>query len=109
MSAEAGGEDDIGQILVGNVIFNRVNSKQFPNTVHDVIFQTKQFEPIINGAYDRAAPSGRTLDAVRRVLAGEDYSKGALYFRTVKGAAPECWHERALTPLFDHGSHRFYR
>jgi N-acetylmuramoyl-L-alanine amidase len=99
----------VGQILVGNVIMNRVKDSRFPNTVREVVYQPKQFEPVSNGALDRAEPDARTLEAVGRVMAGEDYSQGALYFRTIAGATPSCWHERALTRLFDHGGHRFYK
>lgn len=108
VQAEAGGEDHKGKVLVTNVIFNRVNNKGFQNTIKDVVFAPNQFEPTRNGAYERAVASQGTIKAVQEALSGVDYSGGALYFRTIKGATPDCWHETALTPLFDHGCHRFY-
>ena len=105
--AEARGEDDKGIILVVNVIMNRVNSPKFPNTIRDVIFQPRQFTPITNGAFDRATPDQCIKDAVHRALHGEDHSRGALFFRTIRGAEGS-WHETALTALFDYGAHRFY-
>jgi len=107
--AEARGEDDIGLILVINVIMNRVASPQFrdQNTIREVVFAPGQFSPISNGAFDRATPDQRIKDAVHRALRGEDHSQGALFFRMIQGAEGS-WHERALTPLFDHGTHRFY-
>jgi N-acetylmuramoyl-L-alanine amidase len=106
--AEARGEDDKGLILVVNVVMNRVKSRGFPNTIRDVVFQPRQFSPVGNGAFERAAPCDRIKNAVHRALRGEDFSQGALYFRGVRGA--ECsWHETALTALFDHGGHRFYK
>ena len=107
--AEARGEDEKGIVLVTNVIINRVNSPQFPNTIRDVIFQPNQFTPVINGAFERATPDERIRNAVHRALRGEDYSpQGALFFRAVRGAEGS-WHERTLTRLFDHGGHRFYK
>lgn len=49
VEAEAGGEDYTGKLLVANVIINRVQSDEFPNTVTEVIFQREkgitQFSP----------------------------------------------------------------
>jgi len=106
--AEAGGEDEMGQILVVNVILNRVNRKGFPNSIKDVVFQANAFEPTRNGAYERAAPSAATIAAVNKALQGVDHSKGATYFRSLRGISAQCWHEAKLTMLFDHGGHRFY-
>ncbi len=108
VQAEAGGEDAKGRTLVANVIMNRVRHKDFPGTVKDVVFQTGQFEPTRNGAYEKAVIAVSTREAVTAALKGTDYSQGATYFRTVKGATPDCWHERALKALFTHGGHRFY-
>jgi len=105
--AEARGEDDKGIILIVNVIMNRVKSPQFPNGIRDVIFAPNQFSPVKDGAFDRATPNERIKKAVNRALSGEDYSRGALFFRTIAGADGG-WHERSLTRLFDHGAHRFY-
>jgi len=48
--AEAKGEPYEGKLAVGNVIHNRVKSKQFPNSIRDVIFQKGQFQPVMNGS-----------------------------------------------------------
>ena len=37
--AEAGNQGEDGQWLVMSVIINRVNSSEFPNTIHEVIYQ----------------------------------------------------------------------
>ena len=57
---------------MGNVVLNRVASKQFPNTIYDVIFDTKyavQFEPTANGTVYNT-PSKDSISAAKRVLAG---------------------------------------
>lgn len=86
---------------------NRVNDKTFPNSIHDVVFQQNQFQPTRDGAYEKVNIAENTKIAVRKALK-ENYSKGALYFRTVKGSE-NSWHERALIFLFEHGGHRFYK
>ena len=106
--AEARGEDEKGQILVCNVIMNRVKDKGFPNTIYDVVFQKNQFQPTRDGAYEKVIITDLNRSAVNKALSGIDYSQRALYFRTIKGAEGG-WHEKSLTKLFDHGCHRFYK
>lgn len=52
--AEAGNQDLTGKRYVVDVVLNRVDSDEFPNTVEEVIFQEDQFSVIKNGAFDRA-------------------------------------------------------
>ena len=85
--AEARGEDEKGQILVANVILNRLESPYYPDTVEEVIFQPNQFEPTRNGMIEIAQPQEITKNAVRQVISGQDYSQGALFFRSVEGLA----------------------
>ena len=40
---EARGEEYSGQVAVGNVIFNRVNSSSFPDTVCEVVHQGRKY------------------------------------------------------------------
>ncbi|WWR17246.1 cell wall hydrolase [Lachnospiraceae bacterium JLR.KK008] len=114
VEAEAGGEDMNGRILVANVILNRVESQSFPNTIEGVVFQknngTFQFSPIRDGRYQNVKVSEETKEAVQRALLGEDYSKGALYFVSRKGAAPDKmrWFDNHLTRLFQYGGHEFF-
>lgn len=53
--AEAGDQDLMGKRYVVDVVLNRVDSNEFPDTIEDVIFQDNQFTVIKNGAFDRAA------------------------------------------------------
>ena len=82
ISAESKGENLRGQIAVGNVILNRVDSEEFPDTVKGVIFDRKdgvQFEPVSNlTVYDE--PSEQSVLAARLALAGADVAEGCLYF-----------------------------
>lgn len=110
VEAEAGDQDEIGKILVVNVIINRVNSDRFPNNIKSVIFQndgrTYQFEPVKNERIYDMNPTSSTKSCVDRALKGEDYSQGALFF-TMKTSS-RSWFNSSLTLLFVHGAHYFY-
>lgn len=111
VEAEAGGEDITGKMLVANVIMNRVQNGRFPNTVTEVVYQKNangkaQFSPTVNGRIDSVNVSQETVDAVERVLNGEDSSNGALYFRSVHSSGT--WHDNALRRVVEHGNHIFY-
>jgi len=111
---EARGEDLTGQIMVANVVLNRLACQTFPNTINDVIFAPGAFSPTQRPDFDNAQPSRRTLDAVQQALSGTDYSDGATYFHAINHLTPDVWHERAvrdgmLVHVKDHGNHRFYK
>ena len=53
VQAEAGGCDMKGKILVANVILNRVESDEFPDTITDVVYEKRQFSPVSNGSINR--------------------------------------------------------
>lgn len=114
VEAEAGGEDPEGKLLVANVVLNRVEDEQFPDTVKEVVFQKEngvsQFSPISNGSYYQVEISRETKEAVERALEGEDISKGALYFAARKYADENKmkWFDNHLCYLFKHGGHEFY-
>lgn len=111
VEAEAGDQSVKGRILVANVILNRIRSKEFPDTVREVVFAPRQFSPVSNGSYYRVKISDETREAVRRMLKGEDYSEGALYFmyRAGSTASNAAWFDRDLSRLFRYGCHEFFR
>lgn len=111
VEAEAGDQSVKGRILVANVVINRIKSKEFPDTVRGVVFESGQFSPVSNGSYYRVKISDKTKEAVRRMLKGADYSEGALYFmyRAGSTAANVAWFDRDLSRLFRYGCHEFFR
>lgn len=111
VEAEAGDQDIRGRRLVANVILNRVKSSEFPDTVRGVVFAGRQFSPVSNGSYYRVHISEKTKKAVDQALQGIDDSQGALYFMWRAGAdsSNASWFDRALTRLFRHGCHEFYK
>ena len=50
---EARNQSKVGMVAVGWVTMNRVNSKRYPNTICDVVWQRKQFSWTHDGLSDR--------------------------------------------------------
>ena len=110
VEAEAGCEDTEGRMLVANVVMNRVRNGYFPNTVTEVVYQTQngtaQFSPVSDGRINTVNVSQGTIDAVARVMKGEDISQGALFFRSVRSRSG--WFDQKLSRVLEHGNHIFY-
>lgn len=80
VEAEAGIEPFEGKIAVANVILNRVESDDFPNTIHDVIYEAGQFQPVRNGHINKV-PSEDSKEAVRKALSvNRSLGGNSLYF-----------------------------
>lgn len=81
---EAGNQSYEGQVAVGAVIMNRVNSSKFPNTIEEVIYQKGQFTPAQNGWLDEVRISesytDETLIAARDTLAGVNPIGNCMFF-----------------------------
>ena len=107
-------KDLIGKMLVANVILNRVEDEHFPDSINEVIFQANnvvtQFSPISDGRFYSVKVSNETVEAVNKVLQGEDNSQGALYFAARKSADKENmrWFDEELNWLFAYGGHEFF-
>ncbi len=69
--AEAGGECDEMQLLVANVVINRMRDRRFPSTLRGVIYQRGQYACV--GVLGRVKPSSRAVKNAKRVLAGERF------------------------------------
>jgi len=86
IEAESSGEPLHGKIAVGNVVLNRVNSKHYPNSIYDVIFDRKfgtQFQPVSNGTIYNT-PSSESVVASKKALRGENTAGECLYFLNPK-------------------------
>lgn len=70
--AEAGSDwcSDEMQLMVANVVINRVNDDRFPDSIHDVVYQKGQYSCISNGMLDKE-PNQRAIDNAKRILDGE--------------------------------------
>ncbi len=110
VEAETTGGDVMSKMMVAGVVLNRVNDDNFPDTIYDVVFQGSQFTPTRDGRFYSCTISDDSVEAVDRVLAGEDYSQGALYFVARSSADPSklSWFDSSLTWLCYYGGHDFY-
>ena len=79
ISGEARGEPYEGQVAVGAVILNRVNSSKFPNTLAGVIYQAGAFDSVKDGQINMEPTSG-ALKAAQDALSGWDPTGGCIYF-----------------------------
>lgn len=81
---EAGNQPYEGQVAVGAVVMNRINSSSYPNTMEEVIYQSGQFSPAMSGWLDRVrANQGYTeaaMQAAEDALAGSNPIGDCLYF-----------------------------
>ena len=95
-----------------SVVLNRAYSKDFPDSVYDVIFEKNsnglyQFSPVGNGRWDKVEPNEECYKAIELVeLSQYDFSQGALYF---EDCLSDSWHSRNLQLLFELDGMRFYK
>lgn len=109
ISAEASGESLLGQIAVGNVVLNRVESRQYPNTVYGVIFDRKggtQFSPVALGTIYKK-PTESSVVAAKICLEGYSISDGILFFMNPR-IATNNWISKNRPYAFSIGNHDFY-
>lgn len=110
INAESRGESLLGQIAVGNVVLNRVNSPLYPGTIWGVIFDKKygvQFSPIIDGSI-YAEPTYTAVLAAKICLEGFSLSNDALFFLYPR-ASTSSWIPRTREYAFSIGKHDFYK
>ena len=83
---EAGNQPYEGQVAVGAVVMNRVNSGSYPNTIRDVIYQSGQFGPAMTGWLDSVLSKGSYTDSAMQAaadaMAGSNPVGDCLYFGT---------------------------
>ena len=79
ISAEARGEPYTGQVAVGAVILNRVESPSFPNTIAGVVYQPGAFSCLDNGQFNKAVASS-AYRAAQDAINGWDPTNGAIYY-----------------------------
>lgn len=107
--SESRGEPLEGKIAVGNVVINRTKAAAFPDTIHDVIFDTKngtQFTPTKNGSIYNDSNEECIL-AAKLCLEGYEEVGGALYFLNVSKSTSG-WIVRNRTFVTKIGCHSFY-
>lgn len=77
---ESGNQPVAGQIAVGNVVLNRVESQRFPDSIKEVIFQPGQFSPAMNGVI-YGEPYEISVICAKLTLEGYNTVGDALFFQ----------------------------
>ena len=104
ISAESRGEPYIGQVAVGAVVLNRVESPSFPDSISGVVYQPGAFTAITDGQINQPiAESSRR--AAQEALNGSDPTGGALYYYNPDKTSNK-W-IRSRTVITSIGSHLF--
>ncbi len=113
MRAEAVGEGNLGMLMVGNVVINRVlaNCLTFTNvtTITDALYQANQFSGVDSPLFF-SNPTTSELNLADRILRGEYYypATNALWFYA-PSANESCkitWYDQDLAGRYK--SHCFY-
>ena len=79
VEAEAGNQGLMGKRLVVAVIYNRVESEKFPNTIQGVLTSPHQFSTVWNGSVDRVEVTDETRSAIQLEISQRS-DKEILYF-----------------------------
>lgn len=107
--AESGNQSLEGMLGVGDVVMNRVASGAFPNTVKEVIFDSRygvQFSPVETGSI-YSEPPEECVIAAKICLEGYDIVGGALYFVN-PDIGVSGWFRQTRTFVTSIGDHDFY-
>ncbi len=117
---EGGNQNIQTRILILYVVYNRINSESFPDTVHEVIYECHdgvyQFSPLCEGgSWYNTEPSDDSYEAVavfqEQLYNDINNSGGALYFEAfgTDAEAESSWHARNLQFLYKSQDTRFYK
>ena len=113
MRAEAVGEGNLGMLMVGNVLVNRVlaDCLTFKNidTITDALYQANQFSGVDSPLFF-GNPTTAELNLADRILRGEYYfpATNALWFYAPSGSeySKATWYDQDLAGRYK--SHCFY-
>lgn len=76
---EGRGEPFEGQVAIGAVVLNRVESEDFPDSISGVVYQTGAFDAVRDGQI-WLEPDETSYAAADEAIAGKDPTGGALYY-----------------------------
>jgi N-acetylmuramoyl-L-alanine amidase len=106
VTAEAKGEPYEGKVEVATVVLNRVEHEQYPDTIKEVIYEKRQFQPVDNGTINKPAIK-EAEKAVNEAIALEREGEGndSLNFYN-PDVVDSNWHE-SKTVTAEIGNHVF--
>ena len=107
--AEAESEPYAGKVAVATVVLNRLDNPGFPNTIHDVIYETYEgkyyaFSPVQNGQINKAADSA-SIKAVNEAVKYRGQGNNSLFFYNPKTSTSKWITSRTTTVVI--GNHTF--
>ncbi len=106
INGEARGEPYEGQVAVGAVILNRVNSPKFPNSISGVIYQQGAFTAVADGQINAPISEGSTVyKAAQDAINGWDPTGGCIYYFNPSTATSKWIWSRPIVKTI--GKHHF--
>jgi N-acetylmuramoyl-L-alanine amidase len=100
--AEAESEPYAGKVAVAEVVLNRVDSKKFPDTLKDVIYDKGQFQPVSNGEINKPA-NADSIEAVNEALKkNRNVGTKSMYFYNPKTSTSHWLDHRPTTAVIGH-------
>lgn len=113
MRAEALAEGELGMLMVGNVVVNRVLAKCLTfkniNTINDAVYQKNQFVGTGSSLF-QATPTTKEKDLAKRVLNGEYYhpaTHSLWFYAPGNNPCKDYWYNQRLSGKYK--NHCFYK
>lgn len=110
LAAETTGGDFDSKCNVASVVWNRLNSEEYPNTIREVIYQRNggiQFSPTADGRINTVEVTGDDILAIEYTFLFGSTAYDCIAFDNVKGKS---WNKNNLEYVFtDSINHSFYR
>lgn len=107
--AESQGESFQGKLAVANCVLNRVKSDEYPDSIKEVIFDTKygvQYQPTVNGSIYET-PDSDSINAAKDALSGVNPVGDCLFFFN-PDTASNFWISENREFYTAIGNHHFY-
>lgn len=104
--AEAGYDDYVGQSYIMQTVQNRIESDEFPDTVGEVIFQSKQFSSVKDGRLEESEPDLDSHYALY-LFETQQVKCDALFFEA--DWVEDSWQSKHKTKLFTHNGTVYYK
>lgn len=102
--SEARGESYKGQVAVGAVVMNRIQSDEFPNTIQGVVFQKNAFTAVMDGQYGMEPNRTAYMAALDAVRGWDPTGNSHYYFNPKTATSKWIW---TRTPTLQIGRHTF--
>ena len=100
IASEAGSDwlTDEYRMCTGEVVLNRVDSPEFPDSIHDVVYQKGQYAAVSSPRFASMRPPAVCVDAALRLLQGERHMVPGVVFQAdyIQGELFSVYNDRRL-------------